>query len=77
LALGRRGDYTNIVSEHTGQALTFAQQKIEEYSKQNAGSENQGNDTTDKLRELRDLHEEGVLTDEEFELKKEELLDDF
>lgn len=34
-------------------------------------------DSTKKLRELKSLHEEGILTDEEFESKKEELLDDF
>jgi hypothetical protein len=34
-------------------------------------------DTAEKLRELKGLHEDGILTDEEFETKKEELLDDF
>ena len=32
---------------------------------------------SNKLRELKSLHEDGILTDEEFESKKEELLDDF
>lgn len=33
-------------------------------------------DTTKKLRELKDLHDDGILTDKEFESKKEELLSD-
>lgn len=34
-------------------------------------------DIADKLRQLKDLHEDGVVSDEEFEAKKSELLNDF
>lgn len=40
-------------------------------------SDSEDVDTAEKLRELKSLHEDGILTDEEFETKKEELLDDF
>lgn len=53
-----------------------------EFVKQNSELEedidsSQDEDTGNKLRELKELHEEGVLTDDEFEAKKEELLNDF
>lgn len=40
-------------------------------------SENSDKELTNKLEELQGLHEKGVLSDDEFESKKEELLEDF
>ncbi|WP_179263411.1 SHOCT domain-containing protein [Natrinema halophilum] len=41
--------------------------------KENASDDSAG----DRLRELNDLHKEGILTDDEFESKKEDVLDNF
>lgn len=40
-------------------------------------TDSEDDNTADKLRELKDLQEEGILTDEEFESKKQDLLNDF
>jgi len=53
-------------------AMGFVRQKL--------GESNDGGSTEDsaldKIEQLRDLHEDGVLSDEEFEEKKQDLLDD-
>lgn len=41
-----------------------------------SGSESNADPTTEKLKKIKELHDQGVLTDEEFEEKKESLLDE-
>jgi hypothetical protein len=41
-----------------------------------AGEPEPGSETAERLRELRELHDEGVITDQEFEEKKRDLLDE-
>jgi hypothetical protein len=67
-------------SGQVSEAVEFARNQIsgfddepEEDMRENASDNNIG----DKIRELKDLHEEGILTDKEFESKKEDLLDEF
>lgn len=65
------------------EAISYIRQKVEgpqevvtqsELDSQQSDEEAQ---PSNKLRELKSLHEDGILTDEEFESKKEELLDNF
>jgi hypothetical protein len=53
-------------------AAGFLQDKFGEMR----GSESEGQDPVERLRELSELKEEGILSEEEFEEKKQELLDD-
>jgi len=52
-------------------AMRFVRQKLGE-SNDSGGTEDS---PLDKLEQLRDLHDDGVLSDEEFEEKKQDLLD--
>ena len=55
--------------------LNFVKEKMD-FAEESPTESKEGG-TGDKLRELKELHEDGILTDEEFHSKKEELLDDF
>lgn len=61
--------------------IDYIQERIADSNNKTAGQSTTGDseDTTsaEKLRELKELQEDGILTDEEFQSKKEELLDDF
>jgi uncharacterized membrane protein YeaQ/YmgE (transglycosylase-associated protein family) len=48
--------------------------KLEELTRQQQQMRAQGDSATDQLRKLAELRDAGVLTDEEFETKKQELL---
>lgn len=54
-----------------------APQEVVTQSELDSQQSNEEAQPSNKLRELKSLHEDGILTDEEFESKKEELLDDF
>jgi uncharacterized membrane protein YeaQ/YmgE (transglycosylase-associated protein family) len=49
-------------------------QKFEDLTRQQQQLRSQGDSVTDQLRKLAELRDAGVLTDEEFETKKQELL---
>jgi uncharacterized membrane protein YeaQ/YmgE (transglycosylase-associated protein family) len=49
-------------------------QKFEDIARQQQQMRSQGDSVTDQLRKLAELRDAGVLTDEEFETKKQELL---
>ena len=49
-------------------------QKMEDLMRQQQQQRSQGESVTDQLRKLAELRDAGVLTDEEFETKKQELL---
>jgi uncharacterized membrane protein YeaQ/YmgE (transglycosylase-associated protein family) len=49
-------------------------QKLEDLARQQQQVHKQGDSVTDQLRKLAELRDAGVLTDEEFETKKQELL---
>jgi uncharacterized membrane protein YeaQ/YmgE (transglycosylase-associated protein family) len=49
-------------------------QKLEDLARQQQQLHKQGDSVTDQLRKLAELRDAGVLTDEEFETKKQELL---
>jgi uncharacterized membrane protein YeaQ/YmgE (transglycosylase-associated protein family) len=49
-------------------------QKLEDLARQQQQLRKQGDSATDQLRKLAELRDAGVLTDEEFETKKQELL---
>jgi len=54
--------------------LRLRRQKLEELARQQQQTRPQGESVTDQLRKLAELRDAGVLTDEEFETKKQELL---
>lgn len=49
-------------------------QKLEDLARQQQQMRSQGDSVTEQLRKLAELRDAGVLTDEEFETKKQELL---
>lgn len=61
------------------EAVAFVKEQMETFAEEEpiADDGEESVDSADKLRELKELHEDGILTDEEFQSKKEELLDDF
>lgn len=54
--------------------LRQRRQKLEDLARQQQQLRKQGDSATDQLRKLAELRDAGVLTDEEFETKKQELL---
>lgn len=69
-----------IPRENIREELDFLKKKIENNdadSDSNSEGQNSTQGISDKIRELKELHEDGILTDEEFQSKKEDLLDDF
>jgi hypothetical protein len=77
MALGNDGSYKSLESSELKEAIGFMQEQVEEAKTRKESGNNEADDLSDKLKELKELHEDGLLTDEEFESKKEELLDDF
>lgn len=59
------------------EAIAFMQKQVRQSRDNGDTAEESGSKPADKLRELKEFHEEGILTDSEFESKKEDLLDDF
>lgn len=57
-------------------AMRFIREKIEETNRPQPVQTEDESDPTEQLRNLKELHDEGVLTDEEFESKKQALLDE-
>jgi len=81
---GGRTFKINVYDTNEAQeAIDYIRKKLEgpqEVVKQGELDSQQSNQEahpSNKLRELKSLHEDSILTDEEFESKKEELLDDF
>lgn len=56
-------------------ALRFIRDKAEEANTLSVEGVGSGPDPTEQLKNIKELHEQGVLTDEEFEEKKQSLLD--
>jgi hypothetical protein len=81
MLLGKDGSFSELDSPATEDAIRFVQQQIQKKSSQGDqaedSSEESGESVSDKLRELKELKDDGILTEEEFETKKEELLNDF
>jgi hypothetical protein len=62
--------------EEVRDAVRFIRQKITESNKDTVVVEDSSEpDPTDQLKNLKELHDDGVLTDEEFEKKKQSLLE--
>lgn len=79
LTLGN-GDFSphsSLRSPNVKDAIEFMREQIKKVEKSQGQSTQHGGNISEKLRELKDLHEDGILTDEEFRSKKEDLLDDF
>lgn len=65
------------IGSSIGEAIKSMGKQVTQSRGNGNTAEESGSKPADKLRELKELHEEGILTDNEFESKKEELLDDF
>lgn len=62
--------------EECREAVRFIREKISESKEPDVvKQESSDPDPTEQLKNIKELHEQGVLTDEEFEEKKQELLD--
>lgn len=69
-----------IIHDELYEASEFLSEKIKQFEENDdspSNEEDNSTDSVDKIRELKQLHEDGILTDEEFQSKKEELLEDF
>lgn len=66
-------------SDQIGQAVSFIKEQIGALTEQETNPDDEGTpaDSAGKLRQLKQLYEDDVLTDSEFQSKKEELLNDF
>jgi hypothetical protein len=61
------------------ESMDFVQEKIKERNQSEedgSGSEAESVPPIERLERLKELHEKGAVSDEEFEEKKEELLDE-
>lgn len=66
------------VPNQIDEAVAFIKKQIDTFAEEEtAPDEERSVDSAHKLRQLKELHEDGILTDEEFQSKKEELLNDF
>lgn len=61
----------------SSEEVTESPSSSEEDTNEDEDTDSADVDTAEKIRELKDLHEDDILTDEEFETKKEELLEEF
>lgn len=57
------------------EALKFIREKVEEVQQSQQTPTRNEPDPIEQLRDLKDLHDNGILTDEEFKEKKTSLLD--
>lgn len=57
------------------EAMRFVREKIEEANRPQQVQAESSPDPTEQLKNLKELHQEGVLTDEEYKSKKQSLLD--
>jgi hypothetical protein len=62
-------------TSHVSDAVEYIQQHVDAHA--DADTDSDDGDLSSKIRDLKQLHEEGLLSDEEFESKKQELLDEF
>jgi hypothetical protein len=72
--LGRQSSPSPLDSPDLEEAIAYMQKRVEEENKKASQNDTE---LPEKLRELKSLHEDGVITDEEFKNKKDEILDDF
>jgi hypothetical protein len=77
MLLGKDGSFSALDSPNLEEAIVFIQEQVSQSRDNKEPVEESDNKSADKLRELKELHDEGILTDDEFESKKEDLLDDF
>uniref|UniRef100_A0A7D5KN19 SHOCT domain-containing protein n=2 Tax=Natrinema halophilum TaxID=1699371 RepID=A0A7D5KN19_9EURY len=77
MLFGKDGLFSSLDSPALEEAIAFIQEQVSQSRENKEPVEESDNKPADKLRELKNLHEEGVLTDDEFKSKKRELLDDF
>ena len=56
------------------EALEYIREKKQEAKQQPTQSDDSQEDPTEQLKKIKELHDEGILSDEEFEEKKEELI---
>jgi hypothetical protein len=57
------------------EGLSFVREKVDEANQPQQVQTDNGLDPTEQLQNIKNLHDEGVLTDDEFEEKKQSLLD--
>ena len=57
------------------EALEYIREKKQEAKQQPTQSDDSQEDPTEQLKKIKELHDEGILSDEEFEEKKEELIE--
>ncbi len=69
-----KGDFLDVDLEPAKSAYKEALEKGKKFAKSFEGKEKQANSTYDLLKELEHLKSEGLLTEEEFEKKREEVL---
>lgn len=62
-------------ADRTREALDYIRQRKQEIEAENRSSGGSEPDPTEQLKNLKELHDQGVVSDEEFEEKKETLLD--
>jgi hypothetical protein len=73
--------FTCEVSQYIDEAdsvVSFLTNKITEMAAQKStDTQSSGQTTAEKIRDLGELYESGIITEEEFQMKKQELLDEF
>ncbi len=62
-------------AEKTKKAIKYIRDRKQKLEKEKQSSGGPENDPTEQLKNIKELHDQGVLTDEEFEEKKSDLLD--
>lgn len=77
MQLGKSGSFSQLDSPDLEDAIRYMQEQASQTHNKNASAEESDSTSANKLRELKKLHDEGILTDDEFESKKEQLLDEF
>lgn len=77
MLLGKSGTFSALNSPDLEEGIAYIQKKIDQTENSDKNRDNEERSLSSKIKELKSLHEEGILTDKEFQSKKEELLDDF
>lgn len=67
-------DGINVSNDDVEEVVKFINQKVEEYKSSNNASLIQQRSSADELKKFKELLDDGVITKEEFEAKKKELL---
>jgi hypothetical protein len=75
--IGKISDYENLTRAVRFMKSKIVSDNLAPSDQENADVEPMRREPAEKLRELKELRDDGILTEQEFESKKDEILDDF